>query len=285
MHCKTITLLLAVLAFANVAAQDGRHKAVTTRQAVQAQAACHPWQGKRVGFIGDSMTDPKNNQADIPRKYWHYLQQMLAIEPYVYGKSGRQWDDVPRQAGLLASEHGDSVDAVIVFIGTNDFNAGVPIGRWYDELEDTVTAAVHGEKKTYTRKRRAYSVDTSTLKGRINIAIMKLKTLFPDKQTVLLTPIHRAAATFGETNIQPDESWQNLCGEYFDAYVEAIKEAGNVWGIPVIDLNSLSGINPMVTAQQQFFHDKNTDLLHPSDKGQLRLAQTLVRQLSVLPVF
>ena len=203
MHCKTITLLLAVLAFANVAAQNGSHKAVTTRQAAQAQAACHPWQGKRVGFIGDSMTDPKNNQADIPRKYWHYLQQMLAIEPYVYGKSGRQWDDVPRQAGLLASEHGDSVDAVIVFIGTNDFNAGVPIGRWYDELEDTVTAAVHGEKKTYTRKRRAYSVDTSTLKGRINIAIMKLKTLFPDKQTVLLTPIHRAAATFGETNIQP----------------------------------------------------------------------------------
>lgn len=282
---KTFALLAAVLACSTVTAQDGACNAACQHSVVQEQAACHPWYGKRVGFIGDSMTDPKNNQADIPRKYWHYLRQMLAIEPYVYGKSGRQWDDVPRQAGLLAAEHGDSVDAVVVFIGTNDFNAGVPLGRWYDEAEGTVTAAVHGEKKQYRRMRRIYSIDGNTLKGRINIALQKLKTLFPDKQIVLLTPIHRAAATFGDTNIQPDESWQNLCGEYFDAYVDAVKEAGNVWGVPVIDLNAVSGLNPMVTAQQHFFHDKATDLLHPGDKGQLRLAQTLVRQLYSLPVF
>lgn len=282
---KTFALLAAVLAWSAASAQDGTCNAACLHSAAQEQAACHPWYGKRVGFIGDSMTDPKNNQADIPRKYWHYLRQMLAIEPYVYGKSGRQWNDVPRQAGLLAAEHGDSVDAVIVFIGTNDFNAGVPLGRWYDEAEGTVTAAVHGEKKQYRRKRRIYSIDGNTLKGRINIALQKLKTLFPDKQIVLLTPIHRAAAAFGDTNIQPDESWQNLCGEYFDVYVDAVKEAGNVWGVPVIDLNAVSGLNPMVTAQQHFFHDKDTDLLHPGDKGQLRLAQTLVRQLYGLPVF
>ena len=282
---KTFALLAAVLACSTVTAQDGACNAACQHSVVQEQAACHPWYGKRVGFIGDSMTDPKNNQADIPRKYWHYLRQMLAIEPYVYGKSGRQWNDVPRQAGLLAAEHGDSVDAVIVFIGTNDFNAGVPLGRWYDEAEGAVTAAVHGEKKQYRRMRRIYSIDGNTLKGRINIALQKLKTLFPDKQIVLLTPIHRAAAAFGDTNIQPDESWQNLCGEYFDAYVDAVKEAGNVWGVPVIDLNAVSGLNPMVTAQQHFFHDKATDLLHPGDKGQLRLAQTLVRQLYSLPVF
>ena len=282
---KTFALLAAVLACSTVTAQDGACNAACQNSVVQEQAACHPWYGKRVGFIGDSMTDPKNNQADISRKYWHYLRQMLAIEPYVYGKSGRQWDDVPRQAGLLATEHGDSVDAVIVFIGTNDFNAGVPLGRWYDEEEGTVTAAVHGEKKQYRRKRRTYSTDGNTFKGRINIALQKLKTLFPDKQIVLLTPIHRAAAAFGDTNIQPDESWQNLYGEYFDAYVEAVKEAGNVWGVPVIDLNAVSGLNPMVAAQQHFFHDKATDLLHPGDRGQLRLAQTLVRQLYGLPVF
>ena len=282
---KTFALLAAVLACSTVTAQDGACNAACQNSVVQEQAACHPWYGKRVGFIGDSMTDPKNNQADIPRKYWHYLRQMLAIEPYVYGKSGRQWDDVPRQAGLLATEHGDSVDAVIVFIGTNDFNAGVPLGRWYDEEEGAVTAAVHGEKKQYRRKRRTYSTDGNTFKGRINIALQKLKTLFPDQQIVLLTPIHRAAAAFGDTNIQPDESWQNLYGEYFDAYVEAVKEAGNVWGVPVIDLNAVSGLNPMVAAQQHFFHDKATDLLHPGDRGQLRLAQTLVRQLYGLPVF
>lgn len=252
---------------------------------VQNCASCHPWQGRRVGFLGDSMTDPNNNSRDVPKKYWNYLQEWLGITPYVYGISGRQWNDIPNQARRLKEEHGDSVDAITVFIGTNDFNAGVPLGRWYDETEDTVTAAVHGRKQVYRRKRRVCSVDGDTFKGRINIAMQYLKTFFPDKQIVLLTPIHRAAAAFGPTNIQPDESWQNLCGEYFDAYVSAVKEAGNVWGVPVIDLNSVSGMNPMVKAQQSYFRDPSSDLLHPSDKGQRRIAMTLVRQLMSLPVF
>lgn len=289
---------MALTAMLSALGQTSTQKTTTLRQACAAgQASCtqacapqtctlrHPWAGKRVGFIGDSMTDPRNNSKDIPRKYWNYLHEWLGITPYVYGVSGRQWDDVPRQARALKEEHGDSVDAITVFIGTNDFNAGVPLGRWYDEAEDTVTAAVHGKKTVYRRKRRVYSVDGTTFKGRINIAIQYLKTLFPDKQIVLLTPIHRARAEFGDTNIQPDESWQNLCGEYFSAYVSAVKEAGNVWGVPVIDLNAVSGLNPMVTAQQPYFHDAATDLLHPGDKGQRRLALTLVYQLMALPVF
>lgn len=56
-------------------------------------------------------------------------------------------------------------------------------------------------------------------------------------------------------------------------------------GSAVIDLNSVSGLNPMVAAQQHYFHDKHTDLLHPGTKGQQRIAQTLVRQLASLPVF
>ncbi|GAB6865084.1 hypothetical protein JCM10556A_17610 [Bacteroides acidifaciens] len=44
----------------------------------------------------------------------------------------------------------------------------------------------------------------------------------------MLTPLHRAFADFGETNVQPDENYQNSCGEYVDAYVQAVKEAGNI---------------------------------------------------------
>lgn len=281
---KSIIFISALMAVVPSLGQQ-TDKAQCTESQCKTCTMVHPWAGKRVGFMGDSMTDPRNNSKDVPKKYWNYLQEMLGITPYVYGVSGRQWDDIPRQAEKLKSEHGDSVDAITVFIGTNDFNAGVPIGNWYEESEGTVTAAVHGERKEYKRKRRTLAMDKNTFKGRINIAIDRLKTLFPDKQIVLLTPIHRGRAEFGETNLQPDESWQNLCGEYFSAYVEAVKEAGNVWGVAVIDLNSVSGMNPMVKAQQQYFHNEETDLLHPSDKGQRRLAQTLVTQLAALPVF
>ena len=122
-----------------------------------------------------------------------------------------------------------------------------------------------------------------TYKGRINIGVSELKRLFPDKQIVLLTPLHRSTAEFNEKNVQPDESYQNKCGEYIDAYVQAIKEAGNIWAVPVIDFNSVTGMNPMVEEQISYFRNASTDRLHPSTSGQERMARTLLYQLLSLP--
>lgn len=218
------------------------------------------------------------------KKYWSFLEEWLDITSYVYGISGRQWNDVPRQAELLKKEHNDEVDAIFVFMGTNDFNAGVPVGEWFTEKEAQVMAA-HGEsRKLVTRMKRDFIMTDETYKGRMNIAINRLKQLFPDKQIVLLTPLHRSFAEFNEKNVQPDESYQNLCGEYIDAYVQAIKEAGNLWGIPVIDINGLAGINPMVEEQLIYLNDASFDRLHLNTKGQERMARTLMYQLLTLPV-
>lgn len=46
----------------------------------------HPWQGKKVGYIGDSITDP-NCRGNKIKKYWDFLQEWLGITPYVYGVS------------------------------------------------------------------------------------------------------------------------------------------------------------------------------------------------------
>ncbi len=243
----------------------------------------HPWSGKRVGYLGDSITDPNNGGGKI-KKYWSFLQEWLGITPYVYGISGRQWNDIPRQAEKLKAEHGDEVDAIIVFIGTNDFNAGVPIGEWFTEAEEQVMAARGGEtKKLVTRMHRTPVMSVDTYKGRINIGISQLKKLFPDKQIVLLTPLHRSLANFNDKNVQPDENYQNGCGEYVDAYVQAIKEAGSLWGVPVIDFHAASGLNPMVEEQLIYFFDAETDRLHPSTLGQERMAATLMYQLLALP--
>lgn len=39
--------------------------------------------------------------------------------------------------------------------------------------------------------------------------------------------------------IQPSEEFCNSCGEYLDAYVESLKEASNIWSVPVIDTHAL----------------------------------------------
>ena len=85
--------------------------------AVNAQTAyIHPWMQKRVAYFGDSITDPRNSGSK--KKYWHFLQDWLDITPYVYAVSGRQWDDIPRQADKLKAEHDDDVDAILIFITT-----------------------------------------------------------------------------------------------------------------------------------------------------------------------
>ena len=136
----------------------------------------HPWQGKKVGYIGDSITDP-NCYGDNIKKYWDFLKEWLGITPFVYGISGRQWDDVPRQAEKLKKERCGEVDAILVFMGTNDYNSSVPIGEWFTEQEEQVLSA-HGEmKKMVTRKKRTPVMTQDTYRGRINIGITQLKKL------------------------------------------------------------------------------------------------------------
>lgn len=243
----------------------------------------HPWQGKRVAYFGDSITDPKNKASQ--RKYWQRLQEWLGITPYVYAVSGRQWTDIPRQADMLMKEHGDSVDAIIMLMGTNDYNNGTSIGQWYEERDEEVMYG-HGKPKTLTARRRQVACMTdSTYKGRINIALSKVRQMYPDKQIVLLPPIHRGGFYRSETNWQCTEDYTNQCGLYLQEYVDAVKEAANVWAVTVIDMNALCGLFPMKENHGKYFNDSEVDRLHPNDLGHERMAKVLMQQLLTIPVF
>lgn len=246
-----------------------------------AESFNHPWSGKTVAYLGDSVTDPRNNASD--NKYWSWLKQWLGITPYVYAVSGRQWNDIPRQADKLRSEHGDNFDAIMIFMGTNDYNNAVPIGRWYDESLETVDYGHRYSKRPETRMRRKPAMDPDTFKGRINIALDSLKRTFPEKQIVLLTPIHRSGFYANDKNWQVPEDYMNRCGEYLDAYTDAVIEAGKVWSVPVIDLGSVSGLYPLMDEYARYFHNADTDRLHPNDAGHKRMASTLLYQLLTIP--
>lgn len=247
----------------------------------KAQYITHPWQDKKVAYFGDSVTDPANSAAD--HKYWNFLNDWLGITPYVYAVSGREWNDIPRQTARLKQEHGDDVDAILIFIGTNDYNNAVPIGRWYDERMESVEYGHRYEKRQESRMRRTACMDPDTYRGRINIALDSLKRTYPRKQIVLLTPIHRSGFYANEKNWQVPEDYANRCGEYLDAYVESVIEAGKIWSVPVIDLNSLCGLYPLHDGHAQYFHNSDTDRLHPNNEGHLRMARTLYYQLLTLP--
>lgn len=244
--------------------------------AVVLLSASHPWEKKRVAYLGDSITDPRS-LADQTH-YWAFLEEWLDIETYVYGISGRQWKHILTQANKLKEEHGDEVDAIMIFMGTNDYNSGTPIGEWFTESVDTVNA----NGKMAERKLRTPIFDESTFRGRINIALDSLKRMYPTKQIVMLTPLHRGYAKFSEKNVQPSEEYCNKCGEFIDAYVNSIKEASAIWSVPVIDTYSLSGIMPS-RPEHSIYVPGGNDYLHPNTEGHRRLAKCIYYQLQMLP--
>ena len=255
------------------------------------------WQGARVAYLGDSITDKKQVDKGLNDTYWLYLESILGTESLVYGISGHQWHQIPGQADKLIAEHGQNVDAIMIFVGTNDYNASVPIGQWYtEEVVDVEVSGPKGAKSGIVTKRlkRTLIMDDKTVCGRINITMSKLKEAYPTKQIILLTPIHRGDAFLTDRNVQPDEMHANGVGEYVDAYIDVIKEAGNVWAVPVIDLNSISGLYPLAESNALYWRrplleksektgGRRKDRLHPNSEGHLRMARVLAYQLLGYP--
>ena len=200
------------------------------------------WNGRRVAFLGDSITDARQI-AQTNNIYWNFLKDILGIEAYVYGISGHRMNQIIGQGERLMAEHGQEVDAILVFIGTNDYNGNIPLGEWY----------TYSDRKTIddgpvevVRRHRELNFDDSTFRGRANTTVRWLKTNYPDKQIIFMTPIHRGYAKFNDKNIQPEESFANACGNFIDEYVQTVREIADVWAVPVIDLSAISGLYPML---------------------------------------
>lgn len=254
------------------------------------------WRGAKVAYLGDSITDKRQVEKGQNDTYWVYLESLLGIEPYVYGISGNQWSHIPAQTDKLIAERGDDVDVIMIFIGTNDYNANVPLGEWFSE--EVVDVEVTGSRTARTsviaqRKKRTVSMDDNTVCGRINIAMAKLKEAYPTKQIILLTPIHRGNYV-SERSLQPNELYANGVGEYIDAYVDVVKEAGNIWAVPVIDLNAICGLYPLEKVNGIYWRKPSSvksvksgrnleDRLHPNSAGHKRMALALAYQLLGYP--
>ena len=224
---------------------------------------------KKVLFLGDSITD--RHHVGCTKNYWGYLGDWYGFNPLVYGINGQKMSDIPAQADKYRSEHTEQPDVVFVFAGTNDFNGNVPLGEWYSLSEEKVNK----DGREVVLKKREFIFDRGTFRGRINMTMKHLREVFPGARIVLLTPIHRGYAKFGERNVQPDESYANTRGLFIDDYVAAVKEAGNVWAAKVVDINAASGLYPNARSQDAFIHRPDTDRLHPSSAGHERIAEAI----------
>jgi len=164
-------------------------------------------------------------------------------------------------------------------MGTNDYMGGVPMGEMF--VEDEQEANLWGRVRKL--KHRKPNLDTGTFYGRINVALAKIKSEFPDTQIVVMTPIHRAYFKYSETNVQPPESFANAQGLFVDAYVDAVRAAARHWSVSVVDLFAESGLLPENDSYVKYFANSKVDRLHPNTTGQRRLADVIEAKLNALP--
>ena len=154
------------------------------------------WQGKRVAIFGDSMSDPAVKATTL--RYYDYLAELMGIVPYSYATNGFRWKELAGNALKMKAELGDSIDAILIWAGTNDFNSSVPLGEFFS----TDTAAVDVNGTLIHRLHRIPVMDENTFCGSINELLSFLKENYPKQQIIILTPVHRAFAEFGGGNVQ-----------------------------------------------------------------------------------
>lgn len=235
----------------------------------------NPWKGKRVGVLGDSISDGAH--VGTEKCWWEFMSEWLGLNTTCFAQNGANISGMLTQAQQLLQlqrSEGKAFDAVIIFGGTNDYNQGCTIGNWFSERVESNGL-----------KHRTVAVSTSTFCGRLNNLLNYVKKNFPKARVYIMSPIHRGYANFGGTNVQQDEAYSNSIGLFLDSYIECVEQAASIWALNYWDVHAMSGLLPSMSAYDSYMHNADTDRLHPGTKGHRRLAKvTTELLLQTLPL-
>lgn len=217
--------------------------------------------GLKINFLGDSITDGYGTSG-IENTFWNILKREEELcEARGYGVSGtcfakRRTPSVKPHWDLdfigRYTEMSDDADVVVIFGGTNDFGHGdAPLGEMNDRTPYTFYGACH-----------------TLFKGVIN--------KYPKAEIVVMTPLHRIEEDDprGDGFKKDGEGMAPL-----SVYVDIIKEVACFYSLPVLDLWSVSGIQPKVQVLREKYCP---DGLHPNDAGHKIIASRLAGFLKSL---
>lgn len=211
--------------------------------------------GKKITCLGDSITSGGNSGINnkIIGKYTDYLSELTGAEISNAGYSGSH---VAKQTGSTYSfaDRASAVrdqDVVLIFGGINDFCFNSPLGD-------------------------ASSTDVTTFYGALKSAIDTVLSNNAEAQLLLVTPYK--TKQYGGTYSADGSLRKNDVGVTEEQYVNAIKEVGSYYSIPVLDLYNSGNFNAFGKQSDLL----TVDGLHPSDKGAQRLAQTIAHAINNL---
>lgn len=245
--------------------------------------------------IGDSITylnDHQNETANrITKGYMTRVTERLPNIHYInQGHNGWTAVGIAREIENLGLRKSDVYS---VFLGTNDWWQGLPIGS----IDDY-----------------ANSTGLKTVFGAYRIIIDKIKSLNPDARIILITPMQREDFVYvADKHNNAYGSYKPKNGQTLSQFADAVKQIGDREHFDVIDLYNKSGMKLKNLVRFKRLRDTTTgeyknykypdfegvpfnpdkdnypypieainntyDGLHPSDKGYQVIADMLVKVL------
>ncbi len=245
--------------------------------------------------LGDSITylndHPDETDHRVKKGYMTRVTEQLPWIEYI-NKGFNGWT-----SGGIADKIDElglpKADIYTVFLGTNDWWSGRPVGTPADYADATGSGTVYGA---------------------FRIIIDKMKSLNGDARIILFTPLQRGDFVyFADFKNKAYGSYRDKNGQSLADVAEAIKNIGKREHLTVIDLYGKSGItqknmvrfkrlkDPLTGMYRDYpypdyidvpFDPENDtypypeeainmtyDGLHPSDKGNALIAEMLVKQI------
>lgn len=200
------------------------------------------WNGKSWLTLGDSITKASGYQDMVGYKlgFSKIDNKGLNGQTMAYQKTEKSTYYIGREIDY------NEYDLVTIFIGTNDFRYNKKVGK----IETT-----HNEP-----------YDEQTFLGSYQLLIEKILSSNSSADIVLITPLQRTRDGY-------DINFTNEVGHKLINYVNGIKELGEIYSIPILDLYSTSGFT------EKTMEIYTRDGLHPNEEGYNRISEKLYRFL------
>lgn len=175
--------------------------------------------------IGDSITylndHPEQTGNRITKGYLTLITEKYPSIKYINkGYNGWSAVRIAQQIGTLGLEKSD---VYTVFLGTNDWWQGQPLGSFEDYLNDT---------------------GANTIAGAFRVIIDKLRQLNPSARILLITPMQRGDFVY-IANMKNNAygSYRDKNGLELSEVAQMLVKIGKHEKIPVVDLYRKSGID------------------------------------------
>lgn len=243
--------------------------------------------------IGDSITFLDGHPGEANNRITKgYMERVVQKLPYIhYINHGHNGWTTPKIANAIKTLGIEKADIYSVFLGTNDWWAGFPLGTFSDYQNNT------GNKTTY---------------GAYRTIINEIRCLNKNAKIILITPMQRGDFVYvKDYKNNAYGSYKENKGHYLWEYADVVKNIARFENFKLVDLYYKSGITPENIVKFKRLRDPQTgeykkytypdyithpfnpatdeypyppdainftyDGLHPSDKGLAVIARMLVK--------